>query len=178
MRSANQKLNRQYNGLVSPEGAVLYANGAALSLIGVRLDDVVGTPLWETPWHTETPGAPEAIRDLVERVAGSGETQSIDITLKMPDGVHRYDYSIRPIKNNSGDVISLAPEVNETPHLLSDREREVLSWTAQGKTAGEIGSILNLSARTIEWHIQKARRKMNAVNVVHVIVLAIRAGVI
>ena len=92
----------------------------------------------------------------MERVAGSRETQSIDITLKMPDGVHRYDYSIRPIKNNSGDVISLAPEVNETPHVLSDREREVLSWTAQGKTAGEIGSILSISARTIEWHIQKA----------------------
>ena len=78
----------------------------------------------------------------------------------MPDGIHRYDYSIRPIKNNGGDVISLAPEVNETPHVLSDREREVLSWTAQGKTAGEIGSILSISARTIEWHIQKARRKI------------------
>jgi PAS domain-containing protein len=150
-------LKKQYNGLVSPEGAVLYANGAALSLIGVRLDDVVGTPLWETPWHTETPGAPEAIRDLVERVAGSGETQSIDIILKMPDGVHRYDYSIRPIKNNSGDVISLTPEVNETPHVLTDREREVLSWTARGKTAGEIGSILSISARTIEWHIRDGR---------------------
>jgi DNA-binding CsgD family transcriptional regulator len=85
---------------------------------------------------------------------------------------------MRPIKNNSGDVISIAPEVNETPHVLSDREREVLSWTAQGKTAGEIGSILSISARTIEWHMQNARRKMNAINVVHAIALAIKAGVI
>ena len=69
----------------------------------------------------------------------------------------------------------LSPEVNA---VLNDREREVLSWTAQGKTAGEIGSILNISARTIEWHIQKARRKINAVNVVHAIALAIKAGVI
>jgi len=69
----------------------------------------------------------------------------------------------------------LSPEVNA---VLNDREREVLSWTAQGKTAGEIGSILSISARTIEWHIQKARRKINAVNVVHAIALAIKAGVI
>ena len=67
----------------------------------------------------------------------------------------------------------VSPEVNA---VLNDREREVLSWTAQGKTAGEIGSILSISARTIEWHIHEARRKMNAVNVVHAIALAIKAG--
>jgi LuxR family transcriptional regulator, quorum-sensing system regulator BjaR1 len=47
---------------------------------------------------------------------------------------------------------------------LTDREREVLTWAADGKTAWEIGCILNLSQRTIEWHFREAYRKLGATN--------------
>jgi LuxR family quorum sensing-dependent transcriptional regulator len=47
---------------------------------------------------------------------------------------------------------------------LSDREREVLAWASEGKTAWEIGCILNLSQRTVEWHIGQVCRRLGAVN--------------
>ncbi|VVE59507.1 Transcriptional activator protein AnoR [Pandoraea terrae] len=42
---------------------------------------------------------------------------------------------------------------------LSLREREVLMWTAEGKTADEIGDILCISARTVNFHIQNCLDK-------------------
>jgi DNA-binding CsgD family transcriptional regulator len=47
---------------------------------------------------------------------------------------------------------------------LTEREREILAWVAEGKTAWEIGCILSLSQRTIEWHIRQACQKLGATN--------------
>lgn len=44
--------------------------------------------------------------------------------------------------------------------LLSSREREVLRWSAIGKTAWEIGRILGVSERTAHFHLQRAARKL------------------
>jgi DNA-binding response OmpR family regulator len=43
---------------------------------------------------------------------------------------------------------------------LRDREVETLTWAARGKTFGEIGQILGLSKRTVEFHLENARRKL------------------
>jgi DNA-binding response OmpR family regulator len=43
---------------------------------------------------------------------------------------------------------------------LCGREREALTWAARGKTFAEIGEILGLSRRTVEFHLDNARRKL------------------
>jgi LuxR family quorum-sensing system transcriptional regulator SolR len=40
----------------------------------------------------------------------------------------------------------------------------VLRWTADGKTSGEISSILNIAGRTVNFHINNAISKLNAAN--------------
>ncbi|NBA96476.1 LuxR family transcriptional regulator [Pseudomonas sp. R5(2019)] len=57
--------------------------------------------------------------------------------------------------------VSLNPE--ETAHL-SEREIEVLKWSAMGKTAADIAIILRLSERTVNFHVKGAISKMNAAN--------------
>ncbi len=47
---------------------------------------------------------------------------------------------------------------------LTDRELEILRWSAGGKTADEIGTILNISARTVTFHITSTLAKLNATN--------------
>jgi LuxR family quorum sensing-dependent transcriptional regulator len=54
---------------------------------------------------------------------------------------------------------------------LTDREREVLAWASEGKTAWEIGCILSLSQRTIEWHFGQAFKKLGATNRLQAIAL-------
>ena len=43
---------------------------------------------------------------------------------------------------------------------LREREVETLTWAARGKTFEEIGTILSLSRRTVEFHLENARRKL------------------
>jgi DNA-binding response OmpR family regulator len=45
---------------------------------------------------------------------------------------------------------------------LNDREVETLTWAARGKTSSEIAQILNLSKRTVDFHIDNAREKLGA----------------
>jgi DNA-binding NarL/FixJ family response regulator len=46
--------------------------------------------------------------------------------------------------------------------LLNDREVEVLTWVARGKTSSEIGQILGLTKRTVDFHTDNARNKLGA----------------
>lgn len=54
----------------------------------------------------------------------------------------------------------LAPRTRLTEGLLSARECECLHWAAAGKTSWEIGRILSLSERTVNFHIGNAMRKL------------------
>ncbi len=45
---------------------------------------------------------------------------------------------------------------------LNDREVETLTWAARGKTSAEIAQILDLSKRTVDFHIDNARIKLGA----------------
>ena len=58
--------------------------------------------------------------------------------------------------------------------VLSGREQEVLRWTASGKSAWEVGSILNIAERTVLAHLQSAKRKLGTSNGVHTVVEALR----
>jgi DNA-binding NarL/FixJ family response regulator len=44
---------------------------------------------------------------------------------------------------------------------LKERELECLTWSARGKTSPEIAHILALSARTVDFHIENACRKLH-----------------
>jgi DNA-binding CsgD family transcriptional regulator len=61
---------------------------------------------------------------------------------------------------------------------IGTREKEVLFWTSEGKTAEEVATILGISKRTVEWHLRNVRDKTKTTNVVHSIALAVRCGVI
>lgn len=47
---------------------------------------------------------------------------------------------------------------------LSHREREVLRWTAAGKTAGEVATILGITERTVNFHISSTLKKLKVTN--------------
>jgi DNA-binding CsgD family transcriptional regulator len=47
---------------------------------------------------------------------------------------------------------------------LTPREREILTWGSKGKTDGEIGTILNLSEDTVDFHFRQVFKKLDANN--------------
>lgn len=58
---------------------------------------------------------------------------------------------------------------------LSNREREVLTWVAEGKTAWEISQILGISDSTVNKHIAGAMRKTGSVTRTQAVAKALTA---
>ncbi len=82
--------------------------------------------------------------------------------------------SIRHL-NSVADIDREAPPKNLT---ISKREKECLTWTAQGKTSYEISIILKLSEHTINNYISNACRRLDAANKSHAVAKAIMMGMI
>lgn len=61
---------------------------------------------------------------------------------------------------------------------LTERERDVLTWTAFGKTSSEVAEILKLSKRTVDEYSVRAARKLRAANKTHAVVKALQQRLI
>ena len=66
----------------------------------------------------------------------------------------------------------------ETITNLSEREKEVLTWSKRGKSSWEISAILNISERTVNFHVNNIMQKLNAVNRTQAVAVAIERGII
>ena len=61
---------------------------------------------------------------------------------------------------------------------LTDRERDVLTWAARGKTLAETATILSISMQTVDFYTRNALKKLGAHNKTHAAVIAARLGLI
>lgn len=61
---------------------------------------------------------------------------------------------------------------------LSARELEVLRWSAEGKTAGEIALILGIAERTVVFHVNRVVDKLGVSTKIHAVARAVRLGLV
>lgn len=71
-------------------------------------------------------------------------------------------------------IILLYQQKNRNNDLLNQRELESLKWAAQGKTDWEIGSILGVDSKTVNYRIERAKKKIGVPTRVQAIIHAIR----
>ena len=71
------------------------------------------------------------------------------------------------------DQMGLTPEMR-----FSKREREILKWTAEGKTSAEIAMILSISENTVNFHQKNMQKKFNAPNKTQIACYAAATGMI
>lgn len=67
---------------------------------------------------------------------------------------------------------------SEAKMELTSREIEVLQWTGDGKTTADISQIINISERTVNFHIGNAMAKLNAPNKTAAVVRAAMLGML
>lgn len=75
-------------------------------------------------------------------------------------------------------VKRIVSDHSRNPSSLTPREAEILTWTAAGKTAWEISIILNISRRTVEFHMGNILNKLDAVNACQAVAVGLTSGLI
>lgn len=114
-----------------------------------------------------------------------GDTGMLSVTRKC--GVAEWD---KLVKHILVDLQSVAVHIHDTVMrsdvlsqvlrfpTLSSREKEVLQWTAAGKSQQDIGDILGISHRTVEVHLRSGRDKLYALTTAQAVGRAISMGLI
>jgi len=150
-----------YQYLLSTDGSVLYANATALAGIEATLDDVIGLPFWLTPWFEGTPGMSQAVEAATRRAAAGG-SEDISMALHLPTGVRSFDFSMRPVVNESGDVVAMVPEaVEKTARIKAEQALlQVQKMEALGNLTGGIAHDFNNLLMAVQGSLDLLRESM------------------
>lgn len=70
------------------------------------------------------------------------------------------------------------PGSARAPFRLTDREAEVLTWAARGKSSADIAALTGISERTVNFHIDNVMRKAGVTSRVQAAVLCTTLGLI
>ena len=116
----------QFIGLLKPDGTLLEANQTALDFGGISHADIIGRPFWEARWWTISAETQNQLKDAI-RQAAAGEFVRYEVdVLGAGDTVATIDFSLKPVKDEAGNVILLIPEgrdISEQQAALRERKR-------------------------------------------------------
>ncbi|UTH76503.1 autoinducer binding domain-containing protein [Chromobacterium sp. IIBBL 290-4] len=79
--------------------------------------------------------------------------------------------SLTPHLHQAAVRVANLPPASPGNMPLSQREYDIFHWMSRGKTNWEIATILDISERTVKFHVANVIRKLNANNRTHAIVL-------
>jgi DNA-binding CsgD family transcriptional regulator len=107
-----------------------------------------------------------------------GETAFFGIMLATePDRREQHETILRECKILGnyfhGHVLRINGHDSDQELLISARELDCLKWTAAGKTALEASIILGISERTVRFHLNAAREKLDCVTTTQAVAKAV-----
>lgn len=112
-------LVQSFIALLSPDGTVLDVNRSALAFVGAARAEVLGTKFWETAWWRDSPNCQDHLREAIRKGA-SGVSSRFEAFHTGHDGkVITVDFSLTPVFDDSGTVVSLVPEARDITALKS-----------------------------------------------------------
>ncbi len=100
----------QFIGLLEPNGNIIEANKTALDFVGLTIADVRGKPFWSTPWWSMSVEIQQRIKQAIHQAA---QGEFVRFEVEHPGTENRLvtvDFSLTPLKDETGQVIMLIPE--------------------------------------------------------------------
>lgn len=132
----------QFTGLCRPDGALIEANEAFLVFGGLERDDVLGKPLWKTPWWAHSQATQERLRKAIAEAA-EGNFVRYEEEIAGADGATAIiDFSLKPVFDADERVMLLIPEGRDITRLKRalDRLRRSEALLAEAQRVAQLGS--------------------------------------
>ena len=146
-----------------------------VAVIDLQLSGESGVELCEQI-REESPSTRVLLMSAVDRVSAHS-ARAVGATGFVPKGWGARDIAGAARMVGLGMTV-FAPESEQPPNLLTEREREVLEMIAVGATNREIADRLFLSPHTVKDHTSALYRKMKARNRAEAILRAQRLGLL
>lgn len=148
-----------------------------------------------------SPQAIDMTQDFAAAMDGADQAPSLapgaTVVLKLPRHVGEAAFvgmtpSVSPLSNNDSllrqlrvlgsyfheHILRLHGHHSERQILLSARELDCLKWTAEGKTAWEASVILGITERTVRFHLNAAREKLQCTTTAQAVAKAVKDNMI
>ncbi len=103
----------QFTGLLTTEGRVLEVNRTALVSIGAQAEELRDTFFWETTWWKGSPSGQKRLQEAVRRAAAGEFVRYEAESQTTPGGFFAMDFSLKPLRNQAGDVTMLIAEARD-----------------------------------------------------------------
>mgnify|MGYP006284485125 CR=1 FL=1 len=117
-------------GLLNTDGILVEANGTSLGMIGKKEEDVIEKPFWDLPWWSHDSEMQKWLRHAIQRAA-QGEQMKREVThLDVNGEVHYIRFSLNPIIDDAGNIISILPighditDLKEAERVLKESEEK------------------------------------------------------
>jgi len=112
----------QFIGLLKPDGTVLEANQTALNFGGLRREDVAGRPFWQTKWWSHSPEIQNQLKHAIAAAAmGKFVRYEVEV-VGANNQVITIDFSLKPVTDETGQVVLLIPEGRDISEQKQIRE--------------------------------------------------------
>ncbi|MDF1812601.1 MAG: PAS domain S-box protein [Verrucomicrobiales bacterium] len=96
-------------GVLTPDGILIECNQISYQSAGIKREDAVGKPFWETAWWNFDPEVSARVKDMVNRAA-AGETVQEDLRFFTADGsIRQVATTFNPVYDNDGNLIFIVP---------------------------------------------------------------------
>ena len=149
----------QFLGLLKPDGTILEINQTALDATGVQRDEVLGLPFWKGRWWAESKAIQKRIEEAVQ-CAALGEFVRFEVEVRgKGDRLMDVDFSLKPVKDESGRVVLLIPEGRDITGIKHAQRQE----TAMLRALAAIGEQAAVLAHEIKNPITAVNLALRAV---------------
>src|SRR5579883_1860605 len=154
----------EFMGLLTTQGIVIDANRAALNIIAANLSDVIGQPLWETPWWVYFPEQQPVLRQAIARAA-NGEFVRMETKHIWADQTLAFvDFSLKPVFNEAGTVVMLVCEGRDITERKQS-ELEIRKFVSLADNSTEFIGMCDTNF--VPFYINPAGLKLVGLNDIH-----------
>ena len=131
--------------LLEPDGTLVKANQTALDLGGLRIDDVIGRPFWETHWWRYSTEVRNRLKAAVMEAAQGTSVGYEENVLGANNVIRTIEFTLNPVKNQQGEVVFIISEgrdVSDRKQAEEERQRhrQEIAHVIRLGTMGEIAS--------------------------------------